>query len=187
MKEKIGKGMAHVFRRLTLPYMFRGIRPELRGRVLHIGSGTGRATAEIAKRFPDAKVFGMDIDKNKVKTAFDRLRPPLLGRVEYMAGDVRNTKLGEGFFDSVIAFNTFHHIENYEKALKELHRILRRRGTLYVTDFGRKLFRGPIRRVSAPVSEFTPEEFIERMEKAGFYISHSQGTRWFFFVRAVKW
>jgi SAM-dependent methyltransferase len=56
-------------------------------RVLDLGSGTGSATVELATRWPQAEIVGVDVSRGMVDEARRRLPSELAPRVRFEVGD----------------------------------------------------------------------------------------------------
>ena len=70
-------------------------------RALDIGTGTGSAALEIARRYPDAQVVGVDISPLMVEAARAKLRSDLAGRVEFSVADAGSLPFEDSGFDLV--------------------------------------------------------------------------------------
>jgi trans-aconitate 2-methyltransferase len=88
-------------------------------RVLDVGCGDGKITAEIAERLPRGSVVGIDPSERMVDFARDHFRsthPNLLFEV----GDA--TRLGyRAVFDLVVSFNALHWVQDQAAALRGIH------------------------------------------------------------------
>lgn len=74
-------------------------------RILDLGTGTGAGAAALARRFPDAQVFGVDLSPAMVAEAEQKLAPGLAGRVRFETGDAERLQYGDGSFDLVALVN----------------------------------------------------------------------------------
>ena len=74
-------------------------------RVLDLGTGTGAAAFEAARRFPSAEVVGVDLAEQMLAQA--RLKTPseLAGRVTFQAADAERLPFDDGSFDLVLLAN----------------------------------------------------------------------------------
>jgi ubiquinone/menaquinone biosynthesis C-methylase UbiE len=111
-------------RRFILPWALQGI--ELQGEVLEIGAGAGAMAAEIARRFPNARLMATDFDETMV----DRAR----ARVNAVQADATALPFEAGRFDAVLSFLMLHHVGRWEAALGEAARVLRPDGLLLGYD-----------------------------------------------------
>ncbi len=103
-------------------------RLKLRGdeRILDAGCGSGRLTAEIAKRVPTGMVVGVDLSQSMAAQAREHLGPD--------AGVVRADLLALPFahaFDVVFSTAAFHWVLDQPRLFGELHHVLRPGGRLH--------------------------------------------------------
>ncbi|MBI3855910.1 MAG: methyltransferase domain-containing protein [Planctomycetes bacterium] len=100
----------------------------LRGlRVLDAGCGSGRLCRRLADR--GAIVSGVDVCGNLLRRSRD-----LVPEAELLQADVRTLPFGEGRFDLATSLLVLHYLEDPERALQEIARVLRPRGRLLVCD-----------------------------------------------------
>jgi SAM-dependent methyltransferase len=74
-------------------------------RVLDLGTGTGKAARTVARRFPDARVVGVDLAPRMVEEASRLLAPDLAGRVHFQVADASALPFPEASFDLVVLMN----------------------------------------------------------------------------------
>jgi len=103
--------------------------------VLDAGCGLGRHLRHLA-RMPGLKIFG--IDKNAWalrETAKSLATMPDAVSKDYLVSiaDINRLPFADASFDCIICSEVLEHIPDHEKALKELDRILKPRGTLVVS------------------------------------------------------
>lgn len=118
-------------RRVVLPWALQGV--ELEGDVLEIGAGGGAMAAEVARRFPRARIVATDVDEAMVATARKRLAP-LGERAHAVQADSAALPFDEAGFDAVLSFLMLHHVGRWERALSEAARVLRPGGVLVGYD-----------------------------------------------------
>ena len=76
-------------------------------RVLDLGCGNGKVTAEIAARVPQGVVVGMDASAEMVSFATSHFGPAVWPNLRFEVGDVRQLPF-RGEFDLVVSFNALH-------------------------------------------------------------------------------
>jgi cyclopropane fatty-acyl-phospholipid synthase-like methyltransferase len=70
--------------------------PTSPARILDIGTGTGAAALELADRYPDAEIVGIDVSAEMVAQAGARAAD-LSGRVRFLVADIATFEDQEGF------------------------------------------------------------------------------------------
>jgi SAM-dependent methyltransferase len=111
--------------------------PEMRPLAwLDLGSGTGRMTPSLAKSF-GGPVYGVEpSDKMRAQALADATHPA----VEYVAGSAEHIPLPDGSCDAAVVFFVWHHVGDRERATRELRRVVRPDGKLFVvTNFSDKM------------------------------------------------
>ena len=102
-------------------------------RVLDLGCGSGRHMVYLAKH--DFEVYGIDISPQGIKIAREWLKKEKL-KANLKVGDVyKKLPYQNDFFDAIISTQALHHnkIENIRKLIKEIERILKPGGLIFVT------------------------------------------------------
>ena len=151
-------------------------------KILEIGCGIGSTTCLIGERFSRATVMGLDFDGEQVALAQARAHP---SNVMFIQGDAMGFPFEDNTFDALFSLLTFHHLENYQRSLKECLRVLRPGGRLYVIELGLWSIHRLKWLFPAPVI-FSKNEFIASVQQAGFHIERSWGNNYRFFVIATK-
>jgi ubiquinone/menaquinone biosynthesis C-methylase UbiE len=70
-------------------------------RALDLGTGTGAGALWLARKFPQARVTGVDISEAMIEQARAKLPPELSGRVDFLVGDAERLPFADGSFDLV--------------------------------------------------------------------------------------
>lgn len=105
--------------------------------VLEFGCGTASNLALLARRFPAARLTGVDIDPTALAIAGRKLeRQGLAATLDGYGGG--QLPYDDGAFDAVFSFLVFHHLTADQKreALSELSRVLKPGGRLVLADWG---------------------------------------------------
>ena len=111
------------------------------GRVLEIGCGTARNLLCIARRYPQALCFGVDLSTVMLETALAAIaREKTADRVWVEQADATDFDpvllFGVGEFDRVILSYTLSMIPDWEQALRHAALLLAPGGSLHIADFG---------------------------------------------------
>lgn len=148
--------------------------------ILEIGCGIGYTTKSLSKKFPNAKITAIDYDNGQIKTA--NMQHGNIKNVKFMQGDATNLKSKSNSFDAVFEFNTLHHIKNYEKAIKEIKRVLKKDKNFYIMDISKYFFILLFRNFFPAESYFTKEEIIKKLKENKFEIKKHSGKRIFYVI-----
>jgi ubiquinone/menaquinone biosynthesis C-methylase UbiE len=108
-------------------------------RILEIGCGPGRLWTENLDRLPGGwSITLTDASPGMVAEAEARLGSDR--RFEFRLADAREVPFEEGTFDAVVANHMLHHVPDRPRALAEISRVLRARGTLYAATNGKNTY-----------------------------------------------
>ncbi|NRA00850.1 MAG: class I SAM-dependent methyltransferase, partial [Myxococcales bacterium] len=102
--------------------------------ILDAGCGEGRHCFGALER--GARVFGLDLDRDALKSDLPRLRGRAreLGSVgEGVNGDTFHLPFRDGTFDRVICSEVMEHVHDYRSAARELARVTKPGGIVAVT------------------------------------------------------
>lgn len=100
-------------------------------RVLDVGCGTGALLQELARKFPQTTLVGVDPVPEMLAVARRRLP----SSVELRGGWAEELPFEDDDFDVVVSCNMFHYIRRPASALQEMSRVLRPVGELVITDW----------------------------------------------------
>lgn len=113
------------------------------GSVLEIGVGTGRNLALAAEHYPQARLFGLDISAQMLKSAdlnmarAGALTRTMLARADACAFDPQ-WLFGEAGFDRVYISYSLSMIPDWEAALRQALSVVSPGGSLHIVDFGQQ-------------------------------------------------
>lgn len=102
-------------------------------KVLDIASGEGYGVNLMAENA--MHVTGIDIDYNVIKSASQKYNHPNL---DFKQGAIENIPFPDNSFDIVTCFETLEHIEDHEKAVKEIKRVLKPGGLTFISTPDKK-------------------------------------------------
>jgi S-adenosylmethionine-diacylgycerolhomoserine-N-methlytransferase len=111
--------------------------------VLELGCGTGRNLALAARRYPQARFFGLDISAEMLATANKTIdRNKLAGRISLAQGDATGFHAATLFkvehFDRIFISYSLSMIPGWEKAVIAALAALKPGGSLHIVDFGQQ-------------------------------------------------
>jgi ubiquinone/menaquinone biosynthesis C-methylase UbiE len=106
-------------------------------RVLDVGCGTGTLLLELKRRHPAVDAVGLDPDPHALARARRKAeRAGAAVRLDRGMGDALPYPAAS--FDRVLSSFVLHHVppDRKEPTLREIRRVLKRGGALYLADFG---------------------------------------------------
>lgn len=110
--------------------ILRSNRVDIRGTILDAGCGTGHAGKFFLKKYPMAKVFGVDISPKMIQQANKNSK-----RFTGIVGDLENRKLfREKSIDNVICFLVLHHFPNPSKVFENFSKWIKKRGYIIISE-----------------------------------------------------
>lgn len=119
------------------------------GTVLDAGCGSGRLAVEIARRRPDLRVHGIDLERGMVDVATRHAeREGLTDRVEFTVADLADLPLPDDSVDLVVSTASMHHWTDVGAVVASLGRVLRPDGRIWIYDL-RPVSSGSLRAASS--------------------------------------
>jgi ubiquinone/menaquinone biosynthesis C-methylase UbiE len=156
-------------------------------RVLEIACGRGGFSRLLGER--GASVCGADFSASAVAIAKERLRsyPTLNGNVSYVQADAQALPFEDNSFDVVISCETIEHVPDPRAALREMYRVAKPGGSLFLTTpnyfnfTGLYLMYAAVRRPALKSSQPFDQRFLfpqirRFVTAAGWKIVRSDGT-----------
>jgi len=155
-------------------------------KVLEIGPGPGWAGINLVIKRPDLKLVGLEASPDMIRVAIANVKKEGLTGFEYKPGvGEEMIDINDGQYDLVISRDSLHHWIEPEKVFKEIKRVLKPNGKIYIHDsrrdlnfFGR-LIVGLLSRnlpcnmghywKTSIAASYTPGEIREMLYKAGLY------------------
>jgi len=108
--------------------------------ILDVACGTGDLALRAAAIRPQASVLGIDAADGMIERARSRLASSESPRVRFETGDLMRLPHDDASVDAVLGGYALRNVPHFEKALSELHRVLRPGGVLLTLDFYRPVF-----------------------------------------------
>lgn len=103
--------------------------------ILDIGCGGGRTINRLASKISDGKVYGVDYSKDCVIWAGEFNKNYIeAGKVEIIKASVDDLPFEDNKFNLVTAIETIYFWPDFEKALKEIKRVLKPSGKLLIVN-----------------------------------------------------
>ena len=113
--------------------MRRGIRS---GRVLDIGTGSGRLAIELAKiKGTDFHITGIDVSDDMLDLGRENARKAgVEDRIDFVLGNAADMPFPDGSFDLVISYASLHHWFRPEVVFTESQRVAAHNATIMIRD-----------------------------------------------------
>jgi SAM-dependent methyltransferase len=124
-------------------------------RVLDAASGEGYGTAMLAAAGAQSAV-GVDVDEPTMVRARERYG------LEFVQGDVAALPFEDQSFDLIVSFETIEHVEQQERVIGELRRVLRADGHLIISTPNRDEY---LMTSGFHTREFAPAQFLELLAR----------------------
>src|SRR5262249_6468893 len=101
--------------------------------VLDVGTGTAQIPIEICRQRDDMKMTAIDLAAHMLQLAQRNvIRDGLSARIKLEQVDAKSLPYADGAFDAVISNSIIHHIPDPRFSLREMVRVLRPGGVLFV-------------------------------------------------------
>lgn len=152
--------------------------------LLDVGCGWGLLLKQLLLLNRSLKLYGIDISPVMVRVARSKFGNN--ERVEIREGSAHKLPYKDNMFDYVTCILSFHHHPDSLKSLREMHRVLKPSGTLFLLD---PFNNGYIRRLLLKFNDlffqekdthvYTKEQMLTMFKKAGFTQNHQQIRRYY--------
>ncbi|MGE5656773.1 MAG: class I SAM-dependent methyltransferase [Actinomycetota bacterium] len=113
--------------------------PEV-GKILDAGTGTARIPIIIAKLQPQWQIVGIDLSENMLKIGRENVKAAgLQSQIQLEQVDAKQMPYPDSSFDLVISNSILHHLPDPLPFLKELKRVLKPNGSIFLRDLLRPM------------------------------------------------
>ena len=107
--------------------------------IADIGSGSGYFTLRLARAVGDTgRVYGVDIDPDMIRYLNRRIRTSGLRNVYTILSEPDDPLLPDRSIDRFLIVDTWHHIENQERYLAVMKKLLRPGGQIVMIDYQKR-------------------------------------------------
>lgn len=122
------------------------------GCVLDAGTGPARIPILMAKMRPQWQIVGIDLSHNMLKVGRQHLAREQLGdRVTLEVVDAKQMPYGTGQFDCVVSNSIVHHLPDPMPFFRELKRVLKPNGGIFLRDLLRPADKATVDRLVAEI------------------------------------
>jgi len=98
--------------------------------VLDVGTGTGVFVPLLLKKIGrEGKLVCLDFAEEMLKITRAK---GFKGNVRYLCADIENSQLADKSFDAVVCYSVFPHFGDKPKVLREINRLLKKEGQLFI-------------------------------------------------------
>lgn len=154
------------------------LAPNKKEIILDAGCGEGDLSKRIAKK--SKKVYAVDISKK----AFPRKN--IANNLIFREGNIESLPFSNGYFDKIVCVETLEHVLNPKKAIKELHRVLKKDGILVLSYptidtnlINRLKYSLKISKphsISEHITEWSYDQLIKNFKANNFKFIYSEGV-----------
>lgn len=140
--------------------------------VADLGAGTGFYSIAAGSLIPKGKVYAVEVQKDFLDTIKNKVKDANLSNVEIIWGNVEKlggTKIGDGIVDAAIASNILFQVEDKDKFIQEIKRILKPKGRVLLIDWSEDSIMG--KKAAIPKNKAR-----EIFEKEGFVLEREINT-----------
>lgn len=117
----------------------------VKGRVLDVGTGTGRIAIRLAKLNPELDIEAIDLSEGMLDLARQNARAAGVHNITFAIGDAKQLPYERSTFDLAICHQLLHHFADPAVPLREMDRVVKSSGALLVRD---------VRRLAKPLMEW---------------------------------
>ena len=153
-------------------------------RIIDIGCGEGISLEKLVKCYPDKRIIGIDSEPENIDICQKHGLP-----VQY--GTVFNLPFDSDSIDCVLFFEVIEHLDEPEKALEEIHRILKPGGRLILIFPNDRMFMisriltGMVKEAfydAGHVIQWTPSKIRKALKAVGFSLVAQRNLPFLFWV-----
>ncbi len=150
--------------------------------IVDVGCGEGITLEKLVKKFPDRKIAGIDYSPENVEVCKEHQLPARVG-------NAYGLDFGDASVDCCLFMEVIEHLLDPLKALREIHRIMRKEGLLLIVfpnDLPFKIARLACLKFreaftpSGHVKQWTPREMRKALESTGFTVVDLQCLPFYF-------
>jgi len=132
--------------RLEMNWYRKRVNLEIGAKILEIGCGRGAGALLIKDAFRPGYVYAMDLDIDMIRKAGSYLKPLQKEDISFLVGDVCALPFEDFTMDAVFGFGVLHHIPDWQGALNEIVRVLKRGGIYFFEELYPSLYQNFITR-----------------------------------------
>jgi ubiquinone/menaquinone biosynthesis C-methylase UbiE len=163
----------------NLPLLLEMLSPQKEDVILDVGAGTGVITNIIAEKCDE--VFALEPNPKRVE--YMKKKYP---QVKSFDGSAESIQFPESYFTKIYVIGAFHHFENQDSALYEIHRVLKPKGVLVINESDPGSTSSKTEDALGKVHFVRESEIKEMLEQNGFSIKESRITKKGYIISSTK-
>jgi len=141
------------------------------GQILDLGTGTALIPIEFCRQSPSGHILGVDLAEEMLKAARDNVdRAGYAGRIALEKCDAKGLPFADDSFAAVMSNSIIHHIPEPLDCFREMVRVLRPGGLLFVRDLMRPESAEEVERLvrenAADETEYSQQLFRQSLHAA---------------------
>ena len=105
--------------------------------ILDIGCGAGNYTLKILEKIPGLNCTLIDLSKNMLNKAKERIREKTKGEIKTIHSDIREVEIEHDKYDIVVAATSLHHLRDDDEWItifKRIYNSLKPNGAFFISD-----------------------------------------------------
>ena len=103
-------------------------------KILDLGTGSGYLAFNIAKRYNNVTIVGLDIVKETLERNKEKAKENNISNISFVSYDGIEFPFDNNTYDMVITRYALHHFPNLDKTFNEIDRVLKNNGLLFISD-----------------------------------------------------
>jgi ubiquinone/menaquinone biosynthesis C-methylase UbiE len=149
--------------------------------VLDVGCGTGEFERLLLDERPNQRVVGVDLSEEMLRVAREKCR--VYPNVTFIHASASQLPFPDQHFDTIVSASALHYFAEPDKCLREMHRVLKRRGSLAILDWCKdyllcRFYDAAFKLTgTAYKSSYSEWEFHRMLTSAGFQVRTSKKAR----------
>jgi len=145
-------------------------------KILDLGCGTGLLLSKISKKYPKAKLYGVDSDAQMLKIANKRLP-----NAKFKKGNIEKKLFKYNEFDLIVSSSVLH-FTDAPKVIGQMYEYLKKDGKVIILDFRNdgyfKIVNFIFNLLYGKQRALSSGEFLEIMKRTGFKKIRQKKLKW---------
>jgi ubiquinone/menaquinone biosynthesis C-methylase UbiE len=136
------------------------------GMAVDLGAGPGSLVMELAVRFPQVLVIGLDISLPMANLARERAQAKGVANVAFVVADVHHLPFQLKSLEMIVSHGSMHHWRHIDMALGETKEVLAERGFIYLSDLRRDAPEEVVQHIASLLNEKQARAFNNSVRAA---------------------